>query len=168
MRRSGVRSSSSPPLFNAQPLSVGRFHFQTPHGTRGSRAFCVCQGVIGTGARGGWFDPFLPSVLWKSQPCRLLGELEHALRPVWMSEICDQGARTITHKQGDLLWRDTVGWAVCLEEVQDRSGQSIKVRLKGVERAVMSGYYVNVSEFCSRNSALSSLVADLRRCVAAR
>jgi len=99
---------------------------------------------------------------------RLLGELEHALRPVWMSEICDQGARTITHKQGDLLWRDKVGWAVCLEEVQDRTGQSIKVRLKGVEKAVMSGYYVNVSEFCSRNSALSSLVADLRRCVAAR
>lgn len=99
---------------------------------------------------------------------RLLGELEHALRPVWMSEMCDQVARTITHKQGDLLWRDKVGWAVCLEEVQDRTGQSIKVRLKGVEKAVMSGYCVNVSEFCSRNSALSSLVADLRRRVAAR
>ena len=99
---------------------------------------------------------------------RLLGELEHALRPVWMSEMYVQGARTITHKQGDLLWRDKVGWAVCIEEVQDRTGQSIKVRLKGVEKAVMSGYYVNVSEFCSRNSALSSLVADLRRCVAAR
>lgn len=99
---------------------------------------------------------------------RLLGEIESALRPMWESEMRDQGARAITHKQGALLWRDKVGWAVCLEEVQDRTGQSIKVRLKGVEKAVMSGYYVNVSEFCSRNSALSSLVADLRRCVAAR
>ncbi len=99
---------------------------------------------------------------------RLLGEIESALRPVWESEMRDQGARAITHKQGDLLWRDKVGWAVCLEEVQDRTGQSIKVRLKGVEKALMSGYYVNVSEFCSRNAALSNLVADLRRCVAAR
>ena len=59
---------SAPPPIDAQPFSVGRFHFQIPHGTRGSRAFCVCQGVVRTGVRGGWFDPFLPSVLWKSPP----------------------------------------------------------------------------------------------------
>lgn len=97
---------------------------------------------------------------------RLLGEIEHALLPVWESEMRDQGARAITHKQGDLLWRDKVGWAVCLEETQDRAGQSIKVRLKGVEKAVMASFYVNVSEVCSRHSVLSQLVVDLRRTVA--
>jgi hypothetical protein len=97
---------------------------------------------------------------------RLLGEIESALRPVWESEMRDQGARAITHKQGDLLWRDKVGWAVCLEEVQDRAGQAVKVRLKGVEKAVMAGFYVNVSDACSRNSALDRLIGDLRRSVA--
>lgn len=97
---------------------------------------------------------------------RLLGEIEHALRPVWQPETHDQGARAITHKQGDLLWRDNVGWAVCLEEVQDREGQAIKVRLKGVERSVMTGFYVNVSELCSRNTELSRLVNQLHRSLA--
>lgn len=97
---------------------------------------------------------------------RLLGEVENALRPVWESEMRDQGARAITHKQGDLLWRDKVGWAVCLEEVQDRTGQSIKVRLKGVETAVMAGFYVNVSDACSRDPVLDRLIGDLRRSIA--
>lgn len=96
---------------------------------------------------------------------RLLGEIEHALRPVWESEMRDQGARAIIHKQGDLLWRDKVGWAICLKKVPNRTEQSINVRLKGAEKTVMYGYYVNVSDICSRNSALSSIVANLRRCV---
>lgn len=79
----------------------------------------------------------------------------------------DQGARAITHKQGDLLWRDKVGWAVCLEEVQDRAGQPIKVRLKGVEKAVMAGFYVNVSETSSRNAVLAQLLVALKRTVTA-
>jgi hypothetical protein len=97
---------------------------------------------------------------------RLLGELEYALRQVWESEMRDQGARAITHKQGDLLWRDKVGWAVCLEQIRNQSGQFIKVRLKGVEKNVMAGYYVNVSETCNRDPALDRLVADLRHSVA--
>jgi len=97
---------------------------------------------------------------------RLLGELEHALRPMWDSEMRDQGARAITHEQGDLLWRDKVGWAICLEATQNRAGQSIKVRLKGVEKAVMAGYYVNVSDACNRDPVLGRLVGDLRRSVA--
>lgn len=96
---------------------------------------------------------------------RLLGELEHVLRQVWEAEKLDQGARAITHKQGDLLWRDKVGWAVCLEQTQNRTGQSIKVRLKGVETAVMAGYYVNVAAACYRNPELRQLVEDLRRTV---
>jgi hypothetical protein len=97
---------------------------------------------------------------------RLLGELDRALREVWESEMREQGVRAITHKQGDLLWRDKVGWAVCLEQTRNQSGQFIKVRLKGVEKNVMAGYYVNVSEACSRDPALDKLVADLRRSVA--
>ena len=57
-----------PPLFNAQLLSVGRFRFWIPQNTQGSRAFCVCQGVVRHGAYGGQFDPFLPSVLSESLP----------------------------------------------------------------------------------------------------
>lgn len=99
---------------------------------------------------------------------RLLGEIEYALRQVWESEMRDQGARSITHKQGDLLWRDRVGWAVCLKEVVDRTGQPIKVRLKGVEKAVMTGFYVNVSEVCSRHAVLSQLLVALQRTVMQR
>lgn len=98
---------------------------------------------------------------------KLLDEIENALRPVWESAMRDQGARAITHKKGDLLWRDKVGWAVCLEAVQDRAGQPIKVRLKGVEKAVMAGFYANVSEICGRNALLDSLLVELRRCIAA-
>ena len=95
---------------------------------------------------------------------RLLGEIECDLKPLWEVEMRGQGQRAVTHKPGDLLWRDSAkaGWAVCLEEVQDRTGQSIKVRPKGAQTAVQSGYYVNVSDVCSRNSELNRLVEELR------
>jgi len=99
---------------------------------------------------------------------KLLNEIENVLRQVWESEMLDQRARSITHKQGDLLWRDKVGWAVCLEQVEERTGQPIKVRLKGVEKAVVSGFYVNVSEVCSRHSVLSQLLLELKRTVMRR
>ena len=98
---------------------------------------------------------------------RLLGEIEHTLQPVWESELHHQEAHTITHRQGDLLWRDNVGWAVCLKDTQNRPREPIKVRLKGVERDVMAGFYVNVTEVCSRQPVLSQLVAALRRVVTA-
>jgi hypothetical protein len=96
---------------------------------------------------------------------RLLEELDSELRKVWTLELQQQGERGITHKPGDLLWRDKVGWAICLCETKDRSGQPVKVRLRGVEKEVMAGYYVNVSEVCSRNPTLGSMVEDLRRTV---
>ena len=43
MRRSGVRSSSSPPIQDAQLFSVGRFHLGHPQSTRGAAQFYVCQ-----------------------------------------------------------------------------------------------------------------------------
>jgi len=98
---------------------------------------------------------------------RLLGQIENTLRPVWELEMRDQGARAITHEQGDLLWRDKVGWAVCLEKTKHQAGQSIKVRLKGVEKAVMAGFYVNVSEVCSRHAVLSQLLVALKHTVSA-
>lgn len=98
---------------------------------------------------------------------RLLGEIESMLRQVWELEMRDQELRAITHKQGDLLWRDKGGWAVCLEETKHRARQLIKVRLKGVETAVMAGFYVNVSEVCSQHALLSQLLVTLKRTVSA-
>lgn len=73
--------------------------------------------------------------------------------------------RGITHKLGDVLWRENVGWAVCLAETQARAGQSVKVRLRGIEKGVMAGYYVNVSDVCRRNPALGHLIDALRQAV---
>jgi hypothetical protein len=96
---------------------------------------------------------------------RLLCEIEGALKLVWESEMRSQGERAITHKPGDLLWREKVGWAVCLAETQARAGQSVKVRLQGVEKDVMAGYYVNLSEVCLRSPALGHLIDELRQAV---
>ena len=94
---------------------------------------------------------------------RLVEEIECVLTHVWEVEMQGQRHRAVIHKVGDILWRDSAkaGWAVCLEEIQDRTGQPIKVRLKGTETAVQSGYYVNVSEVCSRNFELKLLLEKL-------
>ncbi len=78
-----------------------------------------------------------------------------------------QEERGITHKLGDLLWRENVGWAVCLAETQTRAGhsQSIEVRLRGGEKNVAVGYYVNVSEVSLRDRSLARLLENLRRTV---
>jgi hypothetical protein len=99
---------------------------------------------------------------------RLLWEIEGTLLPVWESEMRGQSERGITHELGDLLWREKVGWAVCLAETQAHPGQSIKVRLRGVEKDVMTGYYVNVSEACRRHPDLAHLIEELRQAVADR
>ncbi|RSM21860.1 phospholipase D-like domain-containing protein [Aeromonas salmonicida] len=93
---------------------------------------------------------------------RLLGEIEHTLRPIWMSEIQAQRANEITHKLGDLLWRDGVGWAVCLKETQEQAGVWITTRRNGLEKLVMAGFYVNLSEVCSRHPVLNQLVIQLK------
>jgi hypothetical protein len=100
-----------------------------------------------------------PRVKW------LLGEIENILQPVWESEMRDQEVHAINHKQGDLLWRDKVGWAVCLEDTK-HPGQSITVRLKGDKIRVTAGFYVNVSEACNRHAELSQLLVELNAIVA--
>ena len=77
---------------------------------------------------------------------RVLREIDYELRQVWEVEPRQQAERGITNKVGDLLWREKIGWAICLEEAPSKAGQAVKVRLRGKEKAVMNGYYVNVSD----------------------
>jgi len=93
---------------------------------------------------------------------RLLHEIEGLLAPIWNAEMHDQTDRSITHRVGDLLWRENVGWAICLADTEARSGQAIKVRLRGLEKAVMVGYYVNVTELAGRRPDLARLLDQLR------
>jgi hypothetical protein len=92
----------------------------------------------------------------------LLCQIESLLRPMWETEIEEQVARRLNHKAGDLLWRDKAGWAICLENTDARYAQQIKVRFRGVEKSIASGFYVNVSELSGRVHELSSLVTRLR------
>lgn len=82
---------------------------------------------------------------------KLLGELEAQLRGIWQKEMAEQTARKITQRPGDLLWREGVGWAVGLEEMTVERNGSARVRLAGVETAVRTGFYVNVSEVARRD-----------------
>jgi hypothetical protein len=50
----------------------------------------------------------------------------------------------------------------CLEQTPERANQQIKARLKGVEKTLMAGFYVNVSEVCCRNLVLAGLIDELR------
>lgn len=92
----------------------------------------------------------------------LLSEIEALLAPAWNAEMHDQTDSSITHKVGDLLWRENVGWAICLADTEAKSGQAIKVRLRGLEKAVMVGYYVNVTELAGRRPDLARLLDQLR------
>ena len=97
---------------------------------------------------------------------RALEEIDSELRQVWEVELREQGERGITHKVGDLLWREKVGWAICLEDVSSKAGQSVKVRLRGKEKNVMNGFYVNVSDLVGRNTLLGGKILQLRQVVA--
>lgn len=92
---------------------------------------------------------------------RILNDIEARLTPIWTGEIDGQITRVITHKKGDLLWRENIGWAICLEDAKSISGQSINVRFRGLVTAVMAGYYVNVTELSSRHPDLSLHISEL-------
>ena len=96
---------------------------------------------------------------------QLFKEIEGELGQVWERELRQQGERGITHKVGDLLWREKSGWAICLMNAPAQTGQPIKVRLRGLEKNVMNGYYVNVSDLANRDSHLGSLIERLRLAV---
>jgi hypothetical protein len=94
---------------------------------------------------------------------RLLDDVEVLLVPVWKSEMQHQAARSTTYRSGDLLWRENVGWGVCLADAEAGNGQHIKVRLRGVEKVVVAGYYVNVTELAGRRPDLARLLDELRK-----
>src|SRR6218665_1541043 len=63
-----VRFPPRPPLFSAQPFSVGRFHLRIPHTTRASGPFCVCRQSSGQGRHSARFAPVPPYLLSKPAP----------------------------------------------------------------------------------------------------
>lgn len=96
---------------------------------------------------------------------QLLIEIETILMPIWKACLQDQEARSINHRIGEFLWRENVGWAICVLASEGRSGQSIRVRLRGVETNVNVGFYINVSELCQQNSVLRKLIEELLKTV---
>ena len=89
----------------------------------------------------------------------LLDCIENQLRPVWEQEAREQAARPLQHRVGDLLWRSSAGWAVCVEDTN--GGENIEVRLRGERKKVKANFYANVSDLAKRNHQLSKFLADL-------
>jgi hypothetical protein len=50
-----------------------------------------------------------------------------------------------------------------LADAEAGNGQHIKVRLRGVEKVVVAGYYVNVTELAGRRPDLARLLDELRK-----
>ncbi len=96
---------------------------------------------------------------------RLLNEVEGLLAPIWISDMQDQTDRAITHKVGDLLWRENAGWAICLVDTKTSSRQFIKVRRRGLDKEVAAGYYVNVTELTFKRPELARSLNQLDQMV---
>jgi len=99
---------------------------------------------------------------------KILNDLEEDLRPIWKEEVRRQNDNAITHRVGDLLWRDSVGWAVCLRETQNVANQPIPVRLRGVEKKIMPGFYVNATELALRDQHLLEAIGQLSKSVSTK
>lgn len=93
---------------------------------------------------------------------KLLHEVETRLRPIWSDEARAQTLQPITHRTGDLLWRDNVGWAVCLEENALENRVATRVRLAGHEAKVQAGFYVNVSQLAVGDGDLRQQLDQIR------
>ena len=72
-------NQSQPPLFSAQPFSVGRFHLWNPHTSRGSRSFCVCHHPVARPLPRAQFAPVPPYLLSKPAPTSSLWHTQAAL-----------------------------------------------------------------------------------------
>jgi hypothetical protein len=95
-----------------------------------------------------------------------LEALEGRLHPIWDEMTQLQAGRSISHRRGDLLWRLSSGWVVCIADTETKSGQeNVVVRLRGEERKVRSAFYLNVSEVGRADGTLAALVADVRSAV---
>lgn len=93
---------------------------------------------------------------------KLLDSLETHLRLHGADEARSQTERRIIHKTGDVLWRDNVGWALCLEDNALANNLPTRLRLRGHEKKVIAGYYVNVCEFSTRDATVGRLLEQLR------
>ena len=90
----------------------------------------------------------------------LLDCIENHVRPLWEKEARTQTERSITYRVGDLLWRASAGWAVCLEEATGID--NIEVRLRGEMKKVKASYYADISDLAKGDRRLSGLLGDLR------
>ncbi len=91
----------------------------------------------------------------------LLDQADQLLREMWVQELRDQVERNVPHRLGDLLWRENVGWAVCLEDLPRGVHGRFQVRLRGIANKVAPGFYVNVTDLARRNAELSAIMASL-------
>jgi hypothetical protein len=94
---------------------------------------------------------------------KLLDSIEDEIRPLWEEGARSQIAKSMTHHEGDWLWRANVGWAVCLVDAVSR--ENLQVRLRGENKKVGAGFYVNVSELAISNHRLSGLLFGLRNLI---
>lgn len=92
----------------------------------------------------------------------LLDQIEAILHTHWKEEMLEQTSRHIKHSLGDFMWRENSGWAVCLNDADTRYAQKVKVRLRGHEKEIANGYYVNVTEMLNKSSELNELIAKLK------
>lgn len=92
----------------------------------------------------------------------LFDQIEGLLRSVLDAELSNQINNKIRHKEGDLLWRDNAGWAICLEEADTRFADQVHVRLRGYDKRIARGYYINVTQLLSKLPDLNNLVTQLR------
>ena len=85
-----------------------------------------------------------------------LEALENEVCLSWQAESIDGMVKPTAVREGDLLWRQNVGWAFGLgpSECPDR----VSIRLKGKDSAVMKGYYLNVSLLGESNSQVSQQI----------
>jgi hypothetical protein len=92
---------------------------------------------------------------------RLLDQIETRLQPIWEQEMRVQGAQHVDIRAGDLMWRESVGWATCLADRSSTADTTLQVRLNGRDRNVRTGFYVDVTEVSRRNPDLSIPIAEL-------
>lgn len=90
-----------------------------------------------------------------------LSELESSLASIWQIEATTQKVRRIENKVGDVLWRDKAGWAVCLE-ASVLGDVPTRVRLRGQEKPIVAGFFINVSEASLRLPELAIRLKELR------
>lgn len=82
--------------------------------------------------------------------------LEDKVCFAWQEESIGGMVKPVAVREGDLLWRQGVGWAFGLGPSEHP--ERVLIRLKGKDSAVMKGYYLNVSKLGESNLVVSQLI----------